>query len=461
MKRKCLVLLVCFFMFAFLASAASAGNVDTYGIGSKASALGGAFTAYADDPFAIYYNPAGLTQLTGPMFSLGTHIIKPVMSVNDYQVAGGVVAPATGPRGFQDHSSTLVVPHLGFAMPVGKSLVAGVALYVPYGLDVKWGGTTSDPGAYNAYHSWYMREVVSPTIAYKVTDTISVGAGVSLGKSKAGVERLAFAPFITGLNNKQMETDLKDDMNWSVNVGIYYQPVKYLSAGLTYRGKTSTKFEGTTKAVGLNDGDTVTFWPTATAGTVQNTFVNASTEIDHPEQVQFGVRYLPLEKLSVEADLVWTRWSQIDGYTITFDKKFLDVTAFNAIGRNPGKNSEFFPRHWKNTTQVRFGVEWKATKILALRGSYFYDPSPIPDETMDLQWADADKQTFAIGAGLEFGKIIVDTVFQYTVTCGKRGIDGESENLNSSYTGGGGTPVTSLTAEGHLWGGGITIGYKF
>ena len=458
MGRLFLCLLVA---FLFSVNGAFAGNVDTYGIGAKATALGGAFAAYADDPFAIYYNPAGITQIERPVVSLGTHLIKPSMYVYGYQVTGVMVPPAAGPQDFQDHSSTLVVPHAGFVMPVSKTVTAGIALYVPYGLDVKWGGTPSDVGSYNAYHSWYRREVVTPTVAYRLTDTLSVGVGLSLGKSKAGVERLAFAPFISGLHNRQIETDMSDEMNYSLNVGFLYKPTKKLAAGLTYRGRTSTKFEGTTRAVGLSEGDTVVLNVPGGpfTGTVHNTVVNAQTEIDHPEQLQLGIRCLPVERLSFEVDVVWTRWSRIDGYTVTFDKKFLDVTGF-PVG-NPGKMSEYFPRDWKDTTQVRFGVEWQVNKILALRGSYFYDPSPIPDTTMDLQWADADKRTFALGMGLNFGRVTVDGVLQYTVTDGKRDIAGESGNLNGSYAGGGGNPAVSLTADGHLWGGGVTVSYSF
>jgi long-chain fatty acid transport protein len=140
---------------------------------------------------------------------------------------------------------------------------------------------------------------------------------------------------------------------------------------------------------------------------------------------------------------------------VSFDKKFLDSAV------SPGKTNEPFARDWKDTTQVRIGAEWQLNKLLALRASYFYDPSPIPDTTMDIQWADADKQTFALGAGLDFGDISVDGVVQYTISDGKREISGESSNLNNSYIGGGGSPNVSLSADGHLWGGGLTINYKF
>jgi len=330
---------------------------------------------------------------------------------------------------------------------------------VPYGLDLKWGGSPNDPGAYNSYHSWYRREVVTPSLAFKVTESLSLGAGISLGRSLAGAERLAFAPFITNLHNRQIEFDFQDDANWSLNFGFLYKPLKTISFGLTYRGNTPTRFKGTARAVGLSNGDVLSVPAAGLTGTVQNTVVYAETRIDHPEQLQLGARYLPGERLSLEVDLVWTRWSRIDGYTVSYDSKFLDAPALGPF--NPGVTSEFSPRDWQDTTQVRIGMEWQVSKVLALRGSYFYDPSPVPDGTMDFQWVDADKRTFALGAGLNFSRISIDGVLQYTMSDGRRESNGESVNLNGSYGGGGGTPRVSFKADGHLWGGGLTVSYRF
>ncbi len=42
----------------------------------KAMGLGSAFVAWADNPSAIYYNPAGLTQIDSPEASLGATLIN-------------------------------------------------------------------------------------------------------------------------------------------------------------------------------------------------------------------------------------------------------------------------------------------------------------------------------------------------------------------------------------------------
>jgi len=427
-------------LFAVLCMTVSswAGNVDTYGIGAKATALGGAFSAYADDPFAIYYNPAGISQIKQPMLSAGANVIKPVLRVHDYQVT----APNVGPADMYDQSRLLVVPHLGFTMPVGKGFTAGIAAYVPFGLDIQWkhdipaAGNCSNPGAYDSYRSWYMREVVTPTVSYQFNDYFSVGAGISLGKTKSGVERLMFFPGNVFLHNKRVLTDLEDDFNWSFNVGLMFRPLKSLSMGLTYRGKTDTDLEGTTEVKGTP---------------IPNSKVHAKTEIDSPDQIQAGIRYMPSDRVSVEADLVWTHWSTVKSYTVKFDRPLLGAIS-----------SEYFPRDWEDTYQLRLGAEWKVNTMFTLRGSYFYDPTPIPDDTVDLQWPDADKHTFALGTGLNFGNFSIDATVQYTwIPTRQLQVNGESENLNNAYHNGGGSPRVSLEADGHLWGGALTMNYKF
>ncbi|RUM46033.1 MAG: long-chain fatty acid transporter, partial [Desulfurobacterium sp.] len=153
---------------------AKAGNVDTFGIGAKATALGGAFSAYADDPFAVYYNPAGLTQLNSPILSVGVEILNPKLKVHHFRAKDGNGAPVEPyDVSFNDTSDNLTVPHVGFATPLIKNVYFGIAAYIPYGLHIKWNSDTSaNPAAYNGFESYYVRGVVTPTIAVKLNDKL-------------------------------------------------------------------------------------------------------------------------------------------------------------------------------------------------------------------------------------------------------------------------------------------------
>jgi long-chain fatty acid transport protein len=425
--------LFAFFFLLSLPLTAQAGNVDTFGIGSKATALGGAFSGYADDPFAVYYNPAGLTQIESSTLSIGAEYLNPDLKIHNFKAKdgnGSNVLPSN--VSFTDTSDNLIVPHVGFATHLFNNVYFGIAAYIPYGLHIKWeSDPTKNPAAYNGFESYYLRGVVTPTIAVKLTDKLSAGFGVSLGRSDAGTQRRIYYPSAKTLHNKIIKGELSDDFNYSFNVGLMYKPYDNLSFGITYRSRTNTDFKGTVEIVGIDK-------------------VNAETSIDHPEQIQAGVKYQPNSKLVLTVDVAWTDWSSVHDYTLKFDKPLL------------GKTEEYFPRDWKDTRQIRFGVEYKWNEIVTFRGGYFYDPSPIPDETFDMLWPDADKKTYSFGVGLNFGKLSIDTVLQYSIAEYRREIGGESVELNSSYPGTDEEPGTvAMSADGHLWGYGITVNYRF
>ncbi|GBC61859.1 long-chain fatty acid transporter [Desulfonema ishimotonii] len=420
-----------FFITAVLLAAevcTNAANVDTFGIGSKATALGGAFSAYADDPYAIHYNPAGLTRISRITISGGTHLILADINVGNYHVEG-TDSSVNGSKDFSNNSDGLVVPHFGFVYPLSDKLVTGIAAYAPYGLDIEFDDNTAEnPGAFNNVHSYYNRMVITPAISYRFSEKISGGFGISVGRSECGVERLLYLPG-TSFHEKKVETELEDDFNYSFNAGIMYTPTDSLTLGLTFRSKADADFEGSAEVVGIPGSKT-----------------DIESSIDHPAQVQGGIRYQPHSNFSLELDLVWTDWSTVDCYIISFTPPLLGV-----------QTEDVCEREWEDTVQVRIGAEWALNDMVVLRGGYFYDPSPVPDKTFDLQWPDSDKKTYSFGMGLNFGNFSVDSVVQYIITEKNRYIGGESVELNRSY---GGQNV-SLNADGEIWGFGITFNYVF
>lgn len=82
-------------------SAAQASVPDSYGFGSRSSALAGATAADAADFSATYYNPAGLVEAPGVEVSIGYACVAQQLRIDgrDNYVApvrglvGGVVAP--------------------------------------------------------------------------------------------------------------------------------------------------------------------------------------------------------------------------------------------------------------------------------------------------------------------------------------------------------------------------------
>lgn len=420
MKRTLSILSALFTLSAV--SPAWAGMVDTYGIGSRATSMGGAVSAAPSPAFAPHYNPAGLSRAEAPTVAAGILTTTPDIEITDYTVPN----VSTG-ADFKDTTGTLVVPHAGAAMPINETFSAGIALYAPWGMNVTWNDDTAkNPGAHNNYEAYYQRVAITPALACKVNDRLSLGAGLSLGRSETG------ADFVMAGTTQKYEAELTDEANISYNLGALYQATDRLSVGLTYRSRTQADFTGDLKVNGTKVADVV-------------------LDYDHPEQVQGGVAYRfgASKSLLVEADAIWTRWGINDTQA-----QYVTYTAGPATGTTVPM---IIKRNWEDTTKYSLGMEWAVNPTVTLRGGYIWDPTPVPDESLDFIWPDGDKHIVSVGAGLCFGAITVDIAASYANIPGKRVIDGESNALNGSY---GGLPV-SLVADGRIVNIGITTTYTF
>jgi long-chain fatty acid transport protein len=472
-------------MMIFVAGTAYAGLVETLGIGAKETAQGKAVAAQADTPFAVYYNPAGLTQIERPTITAGALVydaqvynknFKLLAAEDGFQMGadGSVVAQIKKGDvindGWETGSSTdndpIVNPSLGYAMPLTDRLSFGVAAYAPYGLHIESPHDPyENPISFYAWESLYARKAVTPTLAYKVSDKLSVGFGVSLGQSESdagktyrynpfvamaaksettqqtlgaavgqvaaavpgGAEASDTAAIVTSIaatsvaltdskggTLNELSLESQDDFNMSWNAGVMYKPTDKISLGLTYRSRATGDFEGDVLFRGTKIGSVV-------------------MDYDHPESVQGGVRYAFSDNFSVEFDLTWTRWSineqqvekmtldEVDkltadsvGYlvqgiqlntTLSDTEKAMIIQGLNANvdALKPGtvELTAFHHRDWDDTFQYQLGAEWLVNDKLSLRGGFVYDPTPVPDSTFDQGWPDTDRTSYAFGLGYE------------------------------------------------------------
>src|ERR1051326_448745 len=104
---------------------------------AEATAKGNAFMATADNPSAIYYNPAGITQIQGPEAQIGFHVI----SVNSHfeAAAGGSSDTKFEIQPVPQVYAVLPLENAPEDHPIGL----GLGVYAPFGLGIQWPGDAS------------------------------------------------------------------------------------------------------------------------------------------------------------------------------------------------------------------------------------------------------------------------------------------------------------------------------
>src|SRR5580658_9667103 len=159
-----------------LVSGFGAGRLFANGFGilnqdAFATARGQAFVATADNPSAIYYNPAGMAQLDGDNLRGGVCGIdlNTAYSPSDGAVNAGTTYHsayhyAAIPQGFYTHTFE------------NSPLTLGLGVYAPYGGNIDWPQDTGFRVVATEGRLFYLS--INPALALKVSPHFLLGAGL-------------------------------------------------------------------------------------------------------------------------------------------------------------------------------------------------------------------------------------------------------------------------------------------
>lgn len=392
--------------------------------GAKAMGMGFAFTAVADDPSAIYFNPAGLTQLKGQNVMAGVTYVRE----NGGEFTG--ITPLTGGASVSETQKTLnfFIPNTYYTKTNASTGFAyGVGIFSPFGLGQEYENKNTSIFRNQATRMELMTVVVNPTIAFEVNEFLSVGAGIDYmyGKLKAydATQPGLFKTHYEGTGDA-----------WAYNFGFLLKPSKNLKVGFNYRSPFK---------IAVKDGD----W-TASDNAISGATLaalgypmgesKASAKLTLPATAALGVAYT-LDRLTLSADADWTFWSSYQ------ELKIVNATVPNfSVTR---------AKNWVDVCAVRLGAEYRVTDPLALRVGFVYDPTPAPASTLGPELPDAIRLNYMVGAGYKVGPWTIDGAFQYINKFDRTVSNLRTEGISSVGQNG--------TWTGNAWLMGMDVGYKF
>nr|MQY60682.1 hypothetical protein [bacterium] len=246
MRRYITAVVIFSLVFFGLSSLSHGAGFLIYEHGAAAMAMGGAFVALANNPSAIFHNPAGIAFLEGTQISFGTTLIFPVASLSlpnwpdpAYQSVNQVSQ--------MFYPSTFYISH-----KISDKIVAGFGFFNPYGMGVKW--PEDYPLKYISIRDDMKTFFFNPTLAFKINENFSLGFGVSYIYSTLEFELVEHVerdldPAVSGLPISvpyTMDVPLVLDATgsaWALNAGALYKGENF-SIGFNWRGGFKIKFDG-------------------------------------------------------------------------------------------------------------------------------------------------------------------------------------------------------------------------
>src|SRR4051812_12875812 len=254
---------------------------------AAATARGDAFVATADNASAVYYNPAGITQLKGTELLLGGYGISFNARVN---------LDTPGYKDFDNKYDPQAVPQLFATYQIPKSpLTLGFGIYAPFGFRNRYADDVPFRNIAKEGSIQYL--TFNPVLALQVSRTFSVAAGATINYAKTEL--------VNGVTALHDEFRFEgDDTAFGFNLGVLWQPTKQHSFGATYVSQTVMDFDGYTHLQYASQTFSI---PVAPGIVVPFTVPgvdhreHASARLEFPQRATIGYSFRPTPDWNLEA----------------------------------------------------------------------------------------------------------------------------------------------------------------
>jgi long-chain fatty acid transport protein len=391
----------------FSAANAHANEPDTYGLGSRSSALAGAVTADARDFSATYYNPACLVaesreKGSSPSLSLSlgySHIYNR-LRINDadnhisdaHGISGGLVARGT---------------------VLGVPVAFGLGTFLPDDGLSRIKALRQETPRWALYDERATILFLSADLAISPLPWLSVGGGVAFLAATRGAFQIRGTANVLSPYDSQLEHEVNADLT-SVrypHLGLRAKVGDLGFVGLSYRGETKLKLSIDAHLGGIVDFSGIQV-------PLQYTLESRTLDEFLPQQIALGVSFRKVRDLTVNLDVVWVNWAAYESPTAQTKAHLAIVPPPGAPITLPGdpKPTVVVDPSFHNRIVPRIGIEGivplagaprrvqgrtdeRRLLELALRAGYAFEASPVPDQIGITNFVDADRHIVTAGLG--------------------------------------------------------------
>ncbi len=372
--------------------------------------------ASVTDASAVYYNPAAMTEIDKYAAKTGFQFVKPSL---EYSGQGKTVNTA---------NETFAIPHLYLVKNHEElGFYGGFGVFTNFGLATTW--PMDGPFRYVATDTDLKTTTFNFSGAKKFGEMLSIGIGASYMKSQVRYDSMyPFAAFVPGSADGIMVVD-GSGSGFGFNAAALIKPNDKMKIGITYRSEIKTTLSGDLQLENFPGGLLPVLMLNGVSGDDYKTA--AEVDLNFPAIIVFAVSYQATKNFLIEIDIDHTKWSSYDTLNFKF-KKPLTIPGSATIvpGTSEVKNN------WKDVTAYRLGMTYESSYRMVYRFGYYFDPTPVPEETLSPRLPGADRSLLSFGVGYKAtDNFSIDASLAYLWTGSNSVENTVGNNLGASVNG--------------------------
>ena len=354
--------------------------------GNRTTGMGNLGVMMYSDASSLFFNPGAMGFLDHNSILAG---VNPIFASNTYWNS-----EATNSTYTAETDNPMGNPFHFYAVwgPKDHKFKFGIGAFAPFGSGVNWGNTWTGRDLLNEISLAAIQ--VQPTVSYKISDKISVGAGLDVTMGNVYLKRsILRSGRSTGDNYEEGSVELEGSATtaFGYNVGILYKASDNLDIGVGYRSEVTMKLEEG-KADFIVPGSLKPFFPN------DNPF-NAEPPL--PSVATIGLVYHFNENFELGTQFDWVGWSAYQ--SLDFDFKV----------NTPLLQDTKSLRNYEDSWVLHLGGEYRMESRLHLRAGIYYDKTPVKDGYMTAETPDNDRIGYTAGLGYSIGSVQLDLSFLY------------------------------------------------
>ena len=354
---------------------------------------------FANDPTAVYNNPAAMAYFDAPVLQITATGIRPSSKFQgQFTDVTGQPVSGNNPNGF---GKFIPFPNIAFAAPINDRLTIGGSITVPFGLVSEYNPTWQ--GRYFGTKTSLQSIAVSLSAGFKVNDQFAIGVGVVGQRTKAQLNTVldttgtatalygavgAASPYGPPQGaDEQLNVNLKKTAV-GYFFGFEYKPTMADSIGLSYHSRIGQNLGGDYAIYGGPLGKALIVGGPLLAPNAGLPMLNpaggpAHATLDTPAFASLDWVHQFNDRLTLAGSMKWTQWSNFKNLTLTSN----------------GQTLVSLPEAYKNSWVYAVGGDFKLDDQWTLRAGIGYDQTPTNIISRDPRIPDGSRRIVGFGFG--------------------------------------------------------------